>query len=57
MLDAVKRLLCWIFQHDPKGPIADPLFTGIKPVYQCRRCSRLIHFDDRGGWTIWRNLP
>ena len=47
----LRRLLCWLFGHEPRGPIE---LLAPHPLYWCARCERTIQWrnTDAHGWEI-----
>ena len=57
----MKRILCWLLGHQPRGPVNSEEFRniedalyGIHPVlYSCDRCKEIIYFDVEKGWLYY----
>lgn len=51
----MKRFLCWLIGHKPRGPVVVSGLPGYV-LYRCERCNRLIRFNSEKGWMVWKNI-
>lgn len=48
---------CWLIGHYPTGPIWEHVTKrGMIYIYKCKRCNKLIVFDNEKGWLLWSRL-
>lgn len=51
----MKHILCFLFGHQPRGPIEGLIYHSVSPeleelVYCCDRCEQNICFHHQSGW-------
>lgn len=52
----MKKLICKIIGHNPRGPVRRIDISEHEVVYWCARCHQLIYFDLKRGWLKVKRL-